>query len=56
VPAEADVVAAFLRRCRRTIAMDDRGIEEIGFMVIDIADRVCPYADWGSQGRAYSPT
>jgi hypothetical protein len=32
VPAEADVVAAFLRRCRRTIAMDDRGIEEIGFM------------------------
>jgi len=29
VPAEADIVAAFLRRCRRTIARDDRGIEEM---------------------------
>jgi hypothetical protein len=27
VPAEPDVVAAFLRRCRRTIAMDDSGVD-----------------------------
>jgi hypothetical protein len=26
VPAETDVVAAFLRRCRRTIATDDSGV------------------------------
>ena len=32
VPAETDVVAAFLRRCRRTIAMDDSGVEKIGLM------------------------
>ena len=32
VPAEPDVVAAFLRRCRRTIAMDDSGVEKIGLM------------------------
>ena len=41
VPAEADVVAAFLRRCRRTIAMDDRGIEEIGFMKLQ--HRACKH-------------
>ena len=32
VSAETDVVAAFLRRCRRSIAMDDGGVEEIGLM------------------------
>ena len=32
VAAETDVVAAFLRRCRRTIAMDDSGVEKIGLM------------------------
>jgi hypothetical protein len=32
VPAKTDVVATFLRRCRRSIAMDDCGIEEIGLM------------------------
>ena len=39
VPAEADVVAAFLRRCRRTIAMDDSGVEKIGLM--KLAHRTC---------------
>ena len=32
VTAEPDVVAAFLRRCRRSVAVDDGGVEEIGLM------------------------
>src|ERR1035437_3821343 len=32
VSAETDVVAAFLRRGRRTVAVDDGGVEKIGLM------------------------
>ena len=32
VTAETDVVAALLRRCRRSVAVDDRDVEEIGSM------------------------
>ena len=41
VPAETDVVAALLRRCRRSIAMDDCGVEEIGSMKLQ--HRACKH-------------
>ena len=42
VPAETDVVAALLRRCRRAIAMDDSSVEEIGLMKLQ--HRACKNA------------
>jgi hypothetical protein len=39
VPAKSDVVAAFLRCCRRAVAMDDRGVEELGLMKLQYRPR-----------------
>jgi hypothetical protein len=39
VPAETDVVAALLRRCRRTVAVDDGCIEEV--LLIKRRHRAC---------------
>ena len=48
VPAETDVVAAFLRRGRCTVAVDHGGIEEIGLM--QLQHRACK--DGLKTGRA----
>lgn len=34
VSVEPDVVAAFLRRCRRAVAVDDGNVEEVGMMKV----------------------
>ena len=64
VPAEADVIAPLLRRCRRAIAVDHRGIKEIRVMKrrhrpgedrIEAAIRLPPAKDTPDAGMVYLP-
>ena len=64
VPAESDVIAALLRRCRRAITVDHRGVQEIGLMKrqhgsgedrIETAIRLPPAKDTPDAGMVNLP-